>query len=48
MNKIQNPNNSECSWTLIVVTALVKDDERGDQGHNSQAYCINLPRDTML
>jgi hypothetical protein len=26
---------SESSWTLIVVTALVKGDERGGQGHTS-------------
>jgi hypothetical protein len=26
---------SESSWTVIVVTALVKDDDRGGQGHTS-------------
>jgi hypothetical protein len=26
---------SECSWTIIVVTAPVKEDERGGQGHTS-------------
>ncbi|PNF19678.1 hypothetical protein B7P43_G16065 [Cryptotermes secundus] len=26
---------SESSWTITVVTALVKDDERGGQGHTS-------------
>jgi hypothetical protein len=26
----------------------VNDDERGDQGHVSAAYCVSLTRDTML
>jgi hypothetical protein len=37
----------ECSWTVVVVTASVKD-ERGGQGHTSASYCISLPCDTAL
>jgi hypothetical protein len=33
--------------TVIVVTASVKEDERGGQGY-TQAYCISLPHDTTL
>jgi hypothetical protein len=39
---------SESSRTVIVVTALVKEDVRGGQGHTLKAYCISLPRDTAL
>jgi hypothetical protein len=38
----------ESSGTVIVVTALVKEDESGGQGHTSQAYFISLPCDTTL
>jgi hypothetical protein len=38
---------SETSWTVTFVTASVKEDESGDQGH-PQAYCISLPCDTAL
>jgi hypothetical protein len=27
----------ESSWTVIVVTALVKEDEKGGQGHTSES-----------
>jgi hypothetical protein len=36
----------ESSRTIIVVTASVKEDERGDQGHISAS--LSLPRDDML
>jgi hypothetical protein len=38
----------ECSQTVIVVTASVKEDERGGQGTFLQAYCISLPCGTAL
>jgi hypothetical protein len=28
---------SESSWTVVIVTALVKEDERGDQGRTSKS-----------
>jgi hypothetical protein len=28
---------SESSWAVIVVTAVVKEDERGGQGHTSES-----------
>jgi hypothetical protein len=39
---------SESSWTVTVVTASVKEDERGGQGHTSTSLCISLPHDTVL
>jgi hypothetical protein len=32
---------SESSWIVIVVTASVKEDERGGQGHTSASHCIS-------
>jgi hypothetical protein len=34
---------SKGSWTVTVVSASVKEGERGGQGHISQACCISLP-----
>jgi hypothetical protein len=39
---------SEISRTVIVVTASVKEDEKVAKATFSQAYCISMPRDTML
>jgi hypothetical protein len=38
----------ESSQTVIVVTASVKEDEKGGQGHTPQVYCNSLPHDTAL
>jgi hypothetical protein len=32
---------SESSWTVIVVTAPVKEDDRGGQGHTLEVYCVS-------
>jgi hypothetical protein len=39
---------SESFWTVIVVTASVKEDERGAKVTLLKAYCIRLPHDTAL
>jgi hypothetical protein len=38
---------SGSSWTVIVVTDSLKDDERGGQGYTSPSYII-LPCDSEL
>jgi hypothetical protein len=39
---------SESSWTVIVVTASLKEDEGKAKVTLPQAYCISLLRDTSL
>jgi hypothetical protein len=46
MFQLQGP--LQTSWTVIVVTVLVKDDERADLFTLPKAYCISLPHDAML
>jgi hypothetical protein len=39
---------SESFQTVIVVTALVKENQKGGQGHTSESLLHHLPRETAL
>jgi hypothetical protein len=39
---------SEGFWNVIAVSASLKDDERGGQGHTSANLLHHLPRDSAL